>query len=278
VLTPPPTPPTGNMTLPDAVAYWAIIALPLCGGSFIAAGALLAKMCGWFNFPVPANPPNFVQFWKGRLTPEGKLDRHGRWAGRSREISPQDVERVYQGLINWKADGRDRPYESKEDAEANCPALIEVRKYTTVSFETIVRRIKEEHPKFHWTKLRIRWQMKPKDKQKRGTTCQELLSEYRGKLHRVVFVDQKCVHMWEEDVWGYVDLEVGYSFEGIKPARYQNRVIKVKYYGAVNSRLGAFYIRFYTGTSGMPYDRDGHNYRVRSGLKEHWLKPSCNMR
>jgi hypothetical protein len=128
--------------------------------------------------------------------------------------------------------------------------------------DTLIRRIKEVHPKFACTDVKVRWHLSDDNKQQRLSICQELLQAFRQLLHRVVFVDAKTVWVWEEDVRGWVDTSVPNCCEGIRPAYHQGRVVRLKYYAAVHNRLGAFWIRFYTGTSGMPYNRDGHNFRV----------------
>jgi hypothetical protein len=51
---------------------------------------------------------------------------------------------------------------------------------------------------------------------------------------------------------------------GIKPAYYKGKVIKLKYYSAVHMTLGGFFIKFYTGTSGMDYTHDSNVYMVGS--------------
>jgi hypothetical protein len=84
----------------------------------------------------------------------------------------------------------------------------------------------------------------------------------------MVFVDAKTVYMWEEDIRGWVDTSVPNFVEGIRPAYSGGKIIRVKYYAAAHSRLGAFFLRFYTGTTGMTAHHDGHSYQVRSHHKQ----------
>lgn len=250
------------MTLSIVVIVLAVLAWAFGGGNMAVAVGMLATFCQLLKLRVPANPRQFIRYWRGRLTPSGQIEGRSHNSGRYPHISVQMVEAAYQGIINWRATGRTRPYSSKRDCEHNCPEVRQVLSDTGVTMSTLVRRIKAVHPNFQFKKLRVRWQLTDANKQSRLDICRSLLQSFRTLLHRVVFVDAKTVWMWEEDVYGWVDTTVPNSVEGIKPAYSQGRVIHLKYYAAVNSRLGPVFIKFYTGTTGMTNNHDGHNYQV----------------
>jgi ribosomal protein L21E len=178
------------------------------------------------------------------------------------------VESAYQGIIGWRAAGRHRPYASKLDCAQQCPEVRQVLSDSGVTIDTLFKRIEEVHPNFHFKKLRIRWKLTDANKQERDNICQQLLQEFRHLLHRVVFVDAKTVWMWEEEIWGWVDTSVPNFCQGIKPAYSQGKIIHLKYYAAVHSKLGPLWIKFYTGTTGMAYNHDGHNFKVGSCSKQ----------
>lgn len=267
----------GTMTLPVALVVLAALAWACANGSLAQAGRLLVSYCQLLGLAAPANPPNFVNYWRGRLTAAGEVDSHAGNAGRPYSLSPQMVESAYQGIIGWRAAGRSRPYASKLECAQQCPEVRQVLMDSGVTIETLLRRIKEVHPKFAFTRQRVRWHLSDDNKQQRLTICQHLLQAFRQLLHRVVFVDAKTLWVWEEDVWGWVDTSVPNCVHGIRPAYHRGKVVRLKYYAAVHSRLGPVWIRFYTGTSGMPYNRDGHNFRVSSCSKELWQALGLHM-
>jgi hypothetical protein len=91
--------------------------------------------------------------------------------------------------------------------------------------------------------------------QDRLAKAQELLSNYSDKLDYVVHLDAKTVYLQEKVIYGYVDLDVGYTVSHIPAATKNSKVIKLRYYAAVNAKLGAFFIMYYTGTTDLPANR-----------------------
>ena len=69
------------MTLPDAVTYYAILALALAYGNVTIAAWLLSIFCIVTHLQQPANYGNFILTWRGRMNPEGSLDHHAQYAG-----------------------------------------------------------------------------------------------------------------------------------------------------------------------------------------------------
>jgi hypothetical protein len=79
-----------------------------------------------------------------------------------------------------------------------------------------------------------------------------------------VHFDAKTVFLQEKVIYGYVDLAVGYTMSRAAVAKKQGKVIRLRYYAAVNARLGAFFITYYTGTTDMPAKRGRLHYKVGS--------------
>jgi hypothetical protein len=158
-----------------------------------------------------------------------------------------------------------------------CPAVKKVLQETGISIKHLVRLIKEAHPHFQYKQLKVTWKLTDDLKAERLAVCTKLLAEYADMLHRMVFMDQKTVFMWEQEVYGWVDTTVEYSFEGIKPAKHGRQTIRVKYYSAVHSKLGAFFLRFYTGTTGMTCRHDGYHFKVGSCNKQLSVPPCHHM-
>jgi hypothetical protein len=265
------------MTLPALVVAWAILAAGLFGDKTTLAVAWFIAACTLFHFHIPANPLNFINYWRDRWTPEGGINSRAHNSGRLPKISPQQVERAYKGIISWKADGKSRPYKSMDRMATDCPAVKKVLEETGITIKHLVRLIKKAHPHFQYKQLKVTWKMTDDLKAERLHVCTGLLAEYADMLHRMVFMDQKTVFMWEQEVCGWVDTTVEYSFEGIKPAKHGRQTIRLKYYSAVHSKLGAFFLRFYTGTTGMTCRHDGYHFKVGSSYKELSATPCHHM-
>jgi hypothetical protein len=131
-----------------------------------------------------------------------------------------------------------------------------------------MEKIKHRHPRFGRHKLRVRWGMTPECQADRLDKAQDLLANYADKLDNVVQFDAKTVYLQEKVIYGYVDLAVGYTMSRAAVAKKQGKVIRLKYYGAVNARLGAFFITYYTGTTDMPANRGRLHYKVRSVVEQ----------
>ena len=270
------------MTLGEVIISAAIDAAQQKPDSAAAAGRLLVAKCKRLGLKPPQNPAEFVKYWQGRVTPEGKIKSSAHNSGRKPQLSTAQVESAYKAIINWEAAGRSRPFTSKQEIAASCRPVKKLLNETGVQIETLISRIKAVHPRFGREKLRVRWELSEQNKRERLAVALKLSNMNRTELQKVVHLDAKTVHMVEDTIYGYVDLAVGYTVAGIKPAKKGGKVIKLKYYAAVNAQLGAFFIRFYTGTTDMPATRDGLNYKVSSSCQRveschhsaHVTKPS----
>lgn len=265
------------MTLSDTLAVLAMLAMATALGDMRVACALFVTYCAQLHLVLPANIPQYIRYWALRLTADGAVDHHAGNAGRPPSISAQMVEAAYQGLINWKKAGKDRPYASIPDAAANCPEVKEVLRDSGVSPDWLFELMQQAHPHLRWGKVTVRWRLTDDNKAKRVSVCNKLKRMYSHLLHRMVFVDAKTICMCEEEIKGWMDTSVPGYAEGIKPAMYKKKIIRLKYYAAVHCKLGPVFLKYYTGTSGMDHTHDGHNYQVRSGYEHLRRAPTPHM-
>lgn len=70
---------------------------------------------------------------------------------------------------------------------------------------------------------------------------------------------------------------MGYTLSHTAVAKKKGKVIRLRYYGAVNARLGAFFITYYTGTTDMPGKRGRLHYKVRSFAEMLWRTASTHI-
>lgn len=255
------------MTLGDFHRSAAVEAHRQRPNSLADAGRLLVEMCTRQNLDPPKNPPQFVKYWKDRMTKKGNILSRAHMSGCKFKVTTRQVQLAYNAIIGWEAAGRERPYESAKDIAAECAPVKKLLALTGVHITTLISRIKALHPKFGRKKLRTRWVLSEENRLERLDVALQLKAKEQAELQKVVHLDAKTVYMQEKSIFGYVDLAVGYNIASTKPAKKRGKVIKLKYYAAVNAKLGAFFIRFYTGTTDMPATRQGLNYKVSSGAE-----------
>ena len=255
----------------------AMLAVATALGDMGVACVLLAQYCATLHLPTPSNMASYIRTWQGRLNPDGTVASNARNAGRPSSISPQMVEAAYQGIIGWKKSGMDRLYRTRDGCAEECPAVVKVLQESGITIAALFKLIKKAHPRFKFTKMKVHWHLSDADKEKRVTTCQLLLQNFSHLLHRMVFIDAKTIYMWEKDIYGWVDTSVDNYADGIKPARYKRQIIRLKYYAAVHMKLGPVFLKYYTGTTGMDNNPDGHNYQVGSGYEQLRRAPTPHM-
>jgi hypothetical protein len=217
---------------------------------------------------IPSNPHVYITYWQGRRLPDGTIEHHATWSGRHKMLTHEQVDRAYAAIVGWEAAGRTEPYDSKEDLVENCAVVGEVLQEAGVTITTLLKAISKLQPGFARSRLRTRWSLSAAQKEERLHICRSLLEVPVSHLDYVVFVDAKSIYMQEKPMYGYVDLTVGRDVRGVTPARHNKQTVVLRYYGAVNAKLGPVLLRFYTGTTTLGPDRDGHSYRVSSALEK----------
>lgn len=241
------------------------------------AAACLVQKCQTAGLKPPANPGNYINTWRDRQTPKGDIRSNAHRSGRKPKLTSGNVQAAYKAILAWEKAGRTRPYESAQNVAAECPYVKKLLTKTGTCISTLIARIQQKHPRFGRKLLKAKWHMTAECQQERLATAQDLLDNYGDKLDFVVHLDAKTVLLQEKKIYGMVDLDVGYTVSRVPAATKNSRVIKLRYYAAVNAKLGAFFIIYYTGTTGMPANRPGAHYKVRSAVEQHWLSLSSNI-
>jgi hypothetical protein len=262
------------MTLGTAVRALAAQAARQFPNDMAAACKHLLAQCRSAKLQPPANPAEFIKYWQGRLTAKGDIRSNAHRSGRKQKLTDAKVQAAYKAMLAWEKAGRERPYESAQEAATECAFVKQLLAKTGAKFSTLLARIKQKHPRFGRHVLRAKWHMSAECQQSRLATAQDLIANYADKLDFVVHLDAKTVYLQETVIYGYVDLDVGYTVSRTASATKNSRVIKLRYYAAVNAKLGAFFIMYYTGTTDMPANRPGAHYKVGSGVYQHWLPPA----
>lgn len=265
------------MTLGQAVRVFAAQAAKQYPSDMTAARKYLLSQCKSAGLKPPQNPAQFISYWRDRLTPKGDIRSKAHRSGRKAKLTDAKVQAAYKALLAWQHAGREAPYESAKAAATECPYVKQLLAKTGAQFSTLLARIKQRHPRFGRHVLRVRWHMSDECQQQRLATAEKLLAEYKDKLDFVVHLDAKTVFLQEKVIYGYVDLAVPYNVSFVSPATKSSKVIRLRYYAAVNAKLGAFFMMFYTGTTDMPADRPGAHYKVGLSVEQLCLAPTNHM-
>ena len=135
--------------------------------------------------------------------------------------------------------------------------------------------MKRLRPTFGNKRPVVKAKLSTQHKGARVVVCRKHLQVSDETLETVVRIDAKTMYMNITDRYGWVDAVEEDSFETNRPATRKSNLIKLEYYIAVNAspRLGAVKLVFYTGTTGMPAERNGKTYLVGLGCVQLGLHP-----
>jgi len=244
------------------IIHLAIVAALSFPDDISAAVRYFTSQCRELGYATPANIANFITYWRNRSTPEGNVIHHSHNAGRPSVLTAAQVERAYNGIIGWKEAGRSRPYDNHKELLEQCVEVQAVLAESGASFSTLIKACKARHPHLGRHKLVVKWELTPANKTERVDVCTDLRGRPAGDKLRAVFIDAKSIHMFEQTIYGWVDASVTRSVTGIQPAKSRGKVIVLRYYAAVNAELGPVMLKYYTGTTGMDNNHDGHHYKV----------------
>ena len=257
-----------NMTYSDIIVSAAIDAVNVKPNDIGAAVGAFTAHLRQQGLCMPTHPYRFIRYWQGRRLPDGTIVHRATRSGRHRMLTHEQVDSAYAAIVGWEAAGRTEPYESKEDLVDNCAVVGEVLQEAGVTITTLLKAISRLHRGFGRSRLRTRWSLSAALKEERRLLCRSLLGVPVSRLDHVVFVDAKSIFMQEKSMYGFVDPIVGRDVRRVAPAMHNRQIIRLRYYGAVNAKLGPVLLRFYTGTSTLGPNRDGHSYKVSSALEK----------
>lgn len=212
----------------------------------------------------PAAIRSFIRYWGKKHQKYGTVKGHASNSGRIRKLTRAQAKRCLDKALGWKKDGRSGPYSSVDNLISKCPEVKQMIQETGACPRTLMRAMKQLCPTFSYKKLTVKAKLSAQQKLDRVAVCKKHLQVPDKTLETVLWIDAKTMYMNITHRYGWVDAAEEDVFETNRPATRKSNVIKLKYYIAVNARLGAVYLGFYTGTTGMPAERDGKTYLVSS--------------
>lgn len=229
------------------------------------------------NLTVPTNPHQFVATWGPRMDDDGNIARPAAHSGRPPKLTGEQVDTCYAQCLNWFEAGRPGPYHSVEELIRTNPAVRNIVEHTGVSGETLTRCFKSKDRHFQYGKVRSRPYLDQAHKDERVRQSQEKLQSLPQVKQWVVWVDEKVMCFSNSSAVGWFSsIAEDYAWQ-LPRLTHQRQTMKLKYIIGVNYLMGPCWIKFFTGTSGMPADRDSFAYRVSSALEQLGLLLSSNM-
>lgn len=255
------------MTWPDTYKGLAGIVWRAAHGQLSKAVRDFSNLLVKAEMQLPANVREFVAAWGPCLNEDGTIRSGASRSGRKRKLTDAQVEACYEQASNWAQLGRSRPYGSMQEMVETNPVVKGVVQATGVTAGTLAKKMKLMHPTFGWKQVAIKDILTPEHKLQRLSACKRMLAMPERALQLVVWIDAKSMILTVTKRHGWVDTRVRDYEERKRPPQQQGKIINLKYYIAVSPLLGPLWLRFCTGTTGMPWNRDGKAYKVRLMLQ-----------
>lgn len=210
----------------------------------------------------PSDDKDFIRRWVTSWKQHKHLKGQSSNSGRKEKVSHELIEQLLEAMTNWKKAGREGPYASLSEVLAANPNLKEAVDKAGASLETVRNSLKRYCPNLVYKNLFIKQKLTDRHKHDRYRRAYiklyESVIEDEKLLERVVWIDAKTMYMTVKSRRGWVLSGKEDIFETYHPASEKNP-ITLKYYIAVNYRVGKLKLIWYTGTTGMPADRDPDN-------------------
>lgn len=229
-----------------------------------------------------------IKTWGERLVECGHVRTAHHKAGRKSKLSSQQVEILLQELRGWRKAGLTAPYASIERFCVDNPIAKKIKARAKVCTATVRRQLQAKLPGLKRVPLKPKALLTAAHKAARVAACKRLLRVPLKELEWVVWIDAKTLPVTLKQRYGWVDTSStdpdDHLIEHPLGGKTVNATCQVKYYAAVNAKVGTIGLYFITGTSGMPAQRAGCNYKVRkitqplqSILGSHHLSPPLQL-
>lgn len=224
-------------------------------GDIKAATKVFTARLAEMGLKCPHDPRKFVLRWGRTWKLLASVAGRGSNSGRRRKLTDSQLAEVLDVIVNWRRDGRTGPYRSMKELKQYSQLVRDILAAAKCSATTLRRSIKRFCPELVYKNLWVKQKLTEKHKYDRFIECCGKVAENDSVREKVVWIDAKTMHMSITNRKGWVLLGSEDTFETNHPAS-KKKPIVLKYYAAVNHRLGKVGLTFYTGTTGMKADRD----------------------
>ncbi|WIA15080.1 hypothetical protein OEZ85_001778 [Tetradesmus obliquus] len=239
-------------------------------GDIPTATAEFLTRCQNLEIKAPRDAASFVERWGQRWVEDGSIEGHGSNSGRKRMLSSDDGQLVVGYLKKGRADADGGVYGSIRELRQECPEVDEMLQARGASDSTVERAVHYECPEMVYGDLVVKPKYTCKQLNDRYSTAAGHLETFTTSFRvgqRVIWIDAKTMPMHVNSKKGWFIPSEKDTFETTLPTNLKQPLV-LKYYIAVNYLLGALELVFYTGTTGMPADRNpGAPYKTKKGKK-----------
>lgn len=224
-------------------------------GNIAAAEADFRSDCEKLGLKLPSDMRHFLRYWGTFWQKHRHVRGNASSCGRKHELSHEDAELLVADLMRWAQFGLKGPFASLEQLKQYSSGAKGILEAASAATSTVIRRLKEIEPKLAYKKLTVKQKLSKRQRQERLRVAAKHLKVPGSMLHRVVWVDAKTMYMTIKTRCGWVRLDDEVPFETTYPASKKNP-ITLRYYIGVCAKAGAVFLAFYTGTTGMPANRN----------------------
>lgn len=219
------------------------------------------------GLPMPLWPERAIRRWGEQLRNAKHVWGGQHRSGRKSKLSTAQVTQLIKQLLGWREAGLTAPYPSIRRFCIDNPVAKKIKATAQVSTKTIYRQLKAELPSLGHAKLTVKTQLTAKQKEARVSACRRLVRKSLKDLEWVVWVDAKTLYVNLKHRHGWIDrasdTPEDHVLEHKLVGRITSSTVQIRYYAAVNAKVGTVSLHFITGTTGMSASRDGKDYKVR---------------
>lgn len=224
-------------------------------GNIAEAVADFCSMCTALGLELPADPRHFVQHWGTYWQEHNHVRGNSCSCGRKRKLSDAHAEELVAIMMGWAALGLKGPFSSLAQLKRVSPTAKEILEAAGAAACTVISTLKMIEPKLAYKKLTVKQKLSKKQREARLRVALLHVRVSTTRLDLVVWVDAKTMYMTIKTRCGWVRVDDEVPFETTRPAS-KKQPITLRYYIGVCGRAGAVFLAFYTGTTGMPANRD----------------------
>jgi hypothetical protein len=220
--------------------------------------------CKTLGLKPPQAASKFVRYWGQYWDENGHAEGDASNCGRKVKLSTEDAEVLVADLMNWAGFGLKGPFTSLRQLRKASPRADAILRAAAAATSTVIKALRNIEPMLAYKKLTVKQRLTYKQRGERVRVAELHMHETDKALECVVWIDAKTMYMTIKTRCGWIRLDDEVPFETTRPASKKDP-IKLRYYIGVCARAGGVFLAFYTGTTGMPADRDpGIVYLVSS--------------
>lgn len=246
----------------------------LAGAAWAAAKFSMARALRIFRrsvessgLDVPEAPKKMIRKWGKKLLKKGSVEAAHHNAGRKPRLTDDAVNTLVGELLGWRKAGLTAPYPSIKRFCYDNPIAKKICQEAGVTPKTVLKRLKAIAPSLGHARLRVKAKLSTELKLRRVGACRRLLRVPLKDLDWVVWVDAKTLYVNITHRHGWIDTATANRedlvLEHKLGGKIGSRTIQLKYYAAVNAKVGTVSLYFITGTTGLKAKRGPYHFKVR---------------